>query len=42
MLALFATVINLGRIVENAKRLTKTFFKKYFGMFNTSGIYYNG
>lgn len=42
MWALFATAINLGRKMENAKQLMKTFFKKYFGMFNTSGTYYNG
>lgn len=42
MFLLFATGRDIGRIMENAKELTETFFGKYFGMFNTPGIYYNG
>lgn len=42
MLALFATMIDTGRIMENTKQLPETFFRKYFDMFNIPAIFCNG
>ena len=42
MLAQSATMIDTGKIMENAEQLTETFFGTYVSTIDISGIYHSG